>query len=293
MPYCSPLKIICGIMSFVREFLKSLKKKDRQLLEASFDFCKKEWNIYIEDYKNVILLRNHICYNKYRRLKNMQKILIVEDDKKLRNELETFLNKNGFMAKGIEKFDNTIQDILTENADLVLLDINLPYLDGEFVCKELRKTSNVPIIMVTSRDNEIDELISLNYGADQYVTKPYNIQILLAKINGLLKRNQNSGRNPKKIDCNGFVLNIAERTIEKGNKKIDLTKNEYSILYYLSTHKDKIVSRDEIMDYLWESEEFIDDNTLNVNIRRLRTKLEEIDLTDKIETKRGQGYLLK
>ena len=100
----------------------------------------------------------------------MQKILIVEDDKKLRSELETFLNKNGFIAKGLEKFDNTIQDILDENPDLVLLDINLPYLDGEFVCKEVRKVSNVPIIMVTSRDNEIDELMSLNYGADQYVT---------------------------------------------------------------------------------------------------------------------------
>ena len=223
----------------------------------------------------------------------MSKILIVEDDKKLRQELETFLNKNGFEAKGLDDFDNTIQDILEENADLVLLDINLPYTDGEFVCKEVRKVSNVPIIMITSRDNEIDELMSLNYGADQYVTKPYNIQILLAKINGLLKRNQNAGRNPEKIDCHGFVLNIAERAIEKDNQKMDLTKNEYNILYYLSTHKNEVVSRDEIMDYLWESEEFIDDNTLNVNIKRLRTKLEELGLHDRIETKRGQGYILK
>ena len=122
----------------------------------------------------------------------MQKILIVEDDKKIRKELGEFLNKHGYLAKGLEKFDNTIQDILNENADLILLDINLPYVDGEFVCKEVRKTSDVPIIMVTSRDNEIDELMSLNYGADQYVTKPYNIQILLAKINGLLKRNKKS-----------------------------------------------------------------------------------------------------
>ena len=223
----------------------------------------------------------------------MSKILIVEDDKKLRQELETFLNKNGFEAKGLDNFDNTIQDILKENADLVLLDINLPYTDGEFVCKEVRKVSNVPIIMVTSRDNEIDELMSLNYGADQYVTKPYNIQILLAKINVLLKRNQNVGRNPEKIDCYDFVLNIAERTIEKDNQKMDLTKNEYNILYYLSTHKKEVVSRDEIMDYLRESEEFIDDNTLNVNIKRLRTKLEELGLHDRIETKRGQGYILK
>ena len=223
----------------------------------------------------------------------MQKILIVEDDKKIRKELETFLNKNGFLARSIEKFDNTVQDILNENADLVLLDINLPYIDGKFICKEIRKVSDVPIIMVTSRDNEIDELMSLYSGADQYVTKPYNIQILLAKITGLLKRNQKAGNNLEKIDCNGFILNTAERVIEKENKKIDLTKNEYSILYFLSIHINKVVSRDELMDYLWESEEFIDDNTLNVNIKRLRTKLEELGLENKIETKRGQGYILK
>ena len=223
----------------------------------------------------------------------MPKILIVEDDKKIRKELETYLNKNGYIAKGLEKFDNTIQDILNENADLILLDINLPYTDGEFVCKEVRKTSDVPIIMVTSRDNEIDELMSLNCGADQYVTKPYNIQILLAKINGLLKRNKNKDKEIQKIDCNGFTLNIAERVIEKNNQKIELTKNEYNILYFLSTNKGKVVSRDEIMDYLWESEEFIDDNTLSVNIKRLRTKLDELGLINKIETKRGQGYLLK
>ncbi len=223
----------------------------------------------------------------------MQKILIVEDDKKIRSELETFLNKNGFEAKSLENFENTIQDILEENADLVLLDINLPYTDGEFVCKEIRKTSDVPIIMVTSRDNEIDELMSLNYGADQYVTKPYNIQILLAKINGLLKRNQKSEKDIQKIDCNDFYLNIAERVIEKEEQKIELTKNEYSILYYLSINKGKVVSRDEIMDYLWESQEFIDDNTLSVNIKRLRDKLDALGLVNRIETRRGQGYLLK
>ena len=223
----------------------------------------------------------------------MQKILIVEDDKKLRKELETFLTKHGFIAKGLEKFDNTIEDILNENADLILLDINLPYTDGEFVCKEVRKTSDVPIIMVTSRDNEIDELMSLNYGADQYVTKPYNIQILLAKINGLLKRNKKSDKEMQEIDCDGFKLNIAERVIKKDDRKIELTKNEYTILYYLCINRGRIVSRDEIMDYLWESEEFIDDNTLSVNVKRLRGKLEELGLVDRIETRRGQGYILK
>ena len=223
----------------------------------------------------------------------MQKILIIEDDEKLRNELETFLNKNGFVATSLKKFDNAVEDILNEKADLLLLDINLPYTDGEFICKEIRKTSNVPIIMVTSRDSEMDELLSLNYGADQYVTKPYNIQILLAKIVGLLRRNQNAGNNPDKIDCGEFVLNTAGRIAEKEDNKVELTKNEYKILEYLVLHRQQVISRDEIMDYLWESEEFVDDNTLNVNIKRLRTKLTELGLIDQIETRRGQGYLLK
>ena len=223
----------------------------------------------------------------------MQKILIIEDDEKLRNELETFLNKNGFVATSLKKFDNAVEDILNEKADLLLLDINLPYTDGEFICKEIRKISNVPIIMVTSRDSEMDELLSLNYGADQYVTKPYNIQILLAKIVGLLKRSQNAGNNPDKIDCGEFVLNTAGRIIEKEDNKVELTKNEYKILEYLVLHRQQVISRDEIMDYLWESEEFVDDNTLNVNIKRLRTKLEELGIINQIETRRGQGYILK
>lgn len=225
--------------------------------------------------------------------KNMSKILIVEDDEKLSKELKIFLDKNGYDSVILQKFDNAVEDILEENADLILLDINLPYTDGEYICKEIRKTSDVPIIMVTSRDNEIDELLSLNYGADQYVTKPYNIQILLAKIVGLLRRNQNAGNNPDKIDCGEFVLNTAGRIAEKEDNKVELTKNEYKILEYLVLHRQQVISRDEIMDYLWESEEFVDDNTLNVNIKRLRTKLTELGLIDQIETRRGQGYLLK
>ena len=222
----------------------------------------------------------------------MDKILIVEDDEKLREELKIFLDRNGYDTVILDKFDNPVVDILKINPNLVLLDINLPYFDGEYICKELRKKSNVPIIMLTSRDNEIDELISLNYGADQYVTKPYNIQILLAKINGLLKRSKNSDATQTLIDCKEFVLDISKSIIENGNNKIELTKNELKILHYLVMNRGKIVSRDEIMDYLWDSESFIDDNTLTVNIKRLRVKLEELGVKDIIETKRGQGYIL-
>lgn len=223
----------------------------------------------------------------------MQKILIIEDDEKIRDELESFLNKHGYNAKALINLDNVVEDILKEKADLILLDINLPYMDGEYVCKEVRKTSNVPIIMVTSRDSELDKLISLNYGADQYVTKPYNIQILLAKIIGLLKRNQNAGINQDKIDCKEFILNRSKSIIEKDDLKVELTKNEISILYFLILHRGSIVSREDIIEYLWESEAFIDDNTLTVNMKRLRGKLEEVGLEDIIETKRGQGYMLK
>ena len=195
----------------------------------------------------------------------MQKILIVEDDEKLRTELEIFLNKNGFETIGLKEFDNVIQDILNLKPNLVLLDINLPFVDGEYICKEVRKTSDVPIIIVTSRDNEIDELMSLNYGADQYVTKPYNIQILLAKINGLLKRSQNNLRNQDKIDCKDFILNISQSAIELDDKRVDLTKNEFKILYVLVLNRGKILSREEIIEYLWESESFIDDNIFYIS----------------------------
>lgn len=222
----------------------------------------------------------------------MQKILIVEDDEKLRNELEIFLNNNGYQAECLTTFENTIKDILESDPNLVLLDINLPGSDGQYVCKEIRKQSNIPIIIVTSRDNELDELISINYGADHYITKPFNIQILLAKISSLLRRT-NQNEIVDKIDAKDFILNIENSTIQKNGKSIELTKNEYKILRYLTQNRGKIVSREEIMDCLWESESFIDDNTLSVNITRLRTKLEELGLKELIETRRGQGYLLK
>ncbi len=223
----------------------------------------------------------------------MQKILIVEDDEKLRDELEIFLNKNGYRAESLKNFTNTIEDILKINPDLVLLDINLPIYDGQYICKEIRKKSEMQVIMVTSRDSELDELISLNYGADWYITKPFNTQILLAKINSLLRRANMSGEVNDKIDAKDFILDTSKSMIQKGEKNVELTKNEYKILKYLVANREKIVSREGIMECLWESESFIDDNTLTVNITRLRGKLEELELKDLLETKRGQGYILK
>ena len=222
----------------------------------------------------------------------MPRILIIEDDEKLRDELKIFLNKNGYEATVLTTFDNTIQEILKRKPDLILLDINLPNTDGEYICKEIRKQSNMPIIIVTSRDNEFDELLSINNGADHYIIKPFNIQILLAKIGSLLRRTNMQEVNDK-IDARDFILNTSNNTIEKDGKMIELTKNEYKILKYLVQNRGKIVSREDIMECLWESESFIDDNTLTVNITRLRNKLEELELKELLETKRGQGYILK
>ena len=222
----------------------------------------------------------------------MEKILIVEDDKKLRDELQLFLSRNGYDAAYLEDFDNTTRDVLEAKANLVLLDINLPNTDGQHVCREVRKVSDVPIIMVTSRDNEVDELVSINYGADNYVTKPYNAHILLAKIAALLKR-ASGNSNQDKIDCKEFILNISRGVVEKDGKELELTKNEFRILQILAKSRNQIVSRDEIMQELWDSENFIDDNTLTVNITRLKNKLEELGLKELVETRRGQGYILK
>lgn len=173
----------------------------------------------------------------------MQKILIVEDDEKLRRELEIFLNNNGYQAQTLDTFEHTIQDILEQHPDLLLLDINLPNADGEYICKEIRKISSLPIIIITSCDNELDELLSINYGADHYITKPFNIQILLAKIGSLLRRISMKGESQEKIDCKEFVFNISRSTIEKEGKELELTKNEFKILKYLVKNREKNSSK--------------------------------------------------
>ncbi len=222
----------------------------------------------------------------------MEKILIVEDDNKIRKELEIFLNNNGYEAKGLDSFSNTVEDIIDTKTDLILLDINLPNLDGQYVLRELRKVLETPIIMVTSRDSEIDELLSMNYGADDYVTKPFNIHILLAKISAILKRTKKVNYDQNKINCGEFILNVSKGILEKDEFKIELTKNELKILHFLVKKRGEIVTREEIMEDLWDSESFIDDNTLTVNITRLRNKLEEVGIKELLETKRGLGYIL-
>lgn len=220
----------------------------------------------------------------------MKKILIVEDDITLREELKQFLVNNGYEVALLTSFKDSLTTILQERASLILMDIGIPGVNGEFLCREIRKESDVPIIMVTSQNSEMHELISINYGADDYVVKPYNPQILLARIEAVLKRYYQQEQS--KIAYQNIFLNTSKSVLEKEGKEYELSKNETKILYFLLKYQGSIVSREEIMDFLWGSEEFIDDNTLTVNINRLRKKLEEIGCVNAIETKRGQGYII-
>lgn len=222
----------------------------------------------------------------------MEKIIIVEDDKIIREELQSFLSKYGYEVVAPSEFENIVEFILNENANLVLLDINLPVFDGYYICREVRKKSEVPIIVVTSRDSDMDELMSINLGADDFVTKPYNTQILLARIGALLKRSGSNTVSTNILTYKDFQLNLSNATVLYNGKEIDLTKNEVKILSYLINHKGEIVSRELLMEYLWTSEFFADDSTLTVNITRLRKKLDEIGIENVIETRRGLGYIM-
>lgn len=220
-----------------------------------------------------------------------KKIFIIEDEEKIRNELSTFLNKYGYITSYSVNFENIVEEALKSKCNLILLDINLPYYDGYYVCREIRKKSDVPIIVVTSRDSEVDELMSMNLGADDFITKPYNTQILLARISSILRRSYNS-KDLDILEYRELEHNLSTSEAIYKDKKIELSKNEGRILYVLIKNNGKIVSRNEIIEALWESDEFVDDNTLTVNINRLRKKLEEIGANDFLKTKRGQGYIL-
>ena len=221
----------------------------------------------------------------------MNKVFIIEDDVKINEQLGSFLKRYGYEVATSFDFENIVDIALEENPKIILLDINLPVFDGYYICKEIRKQSNVPIIVVTSRDTEMDELISMNLGADDFITKPYNTAILLARIESIIRRVY--GNNSVEIyEYNGLRYNLSTSEMEYEGNKSDLTKNESRILYTLIKNKGKIVSRSELMKYLWQNDEFVDDNTLTVNINRLRKKMEEIGANNMLTTKRGQGYIL-
>lgn len=219
-------------------------------------------------------------------------IMIIDDNVQLQNEIGNLLILNGYGVLKPKDFNNIPKIVKEDNPDLILLDINLPNDDGFKICTEIRSFSKIPIIFITSRNTNIDELMAITLGGDDFITKPYNAQILLARINALIKRAYPNNSNLDVIEHNGFKLNILSSTIEYNGNSEELTKNEMKILYYLLINKGKIVSRAAIMEYLWDSSMFVNDNTLTVNITRIRNKIEEIGLKDFIKTKRGQGYII-
>ena len=220
----------------------------------------------------------------------MYKIIIVEDDKEIREELAILLKNGGYDVFCITDFENVEKQVLEKECHLILLDVNLPVRSGYEICSKIRAKSKVPIIFVTSRNNSMDELNGIMLGGDDYIEKPYNVPILLARIKNLLSRTYSEENKESKIEYKGIVLNVLKSTVSYNGKEIELTKTEIKTLYYLFKNTDIIISRADIINYLWDNEVYADDNSLSVIITRIREKLKDIGVENLIETKRGQGY---
>lgn len=223
----------------------------------------------------------------------MFKIMIVEDDLKISGLVGEGLGKWGYGVYCVEDFSNTFNDFIKYEPHLVLMDINLPYFDGFYWCSRIREVSKAPIIFISSRNSNMDIIMAINMGGDDFIQKPFSMDVLLAKVSAILRRTYSySNIDTDVIEHNGVVLNLKDDTLMYNEKKADLTKNEFKILYTLIKNNGKIISRDKIMKILWEDESFVDDNTLTVNINRLRKKLFDIGLDEFIQTRKGQGYII-
>ena len=222
-------------------------------------------------------------------------IFIIEDDKALSREIQMCLSKWGYNTHEAKKLDDITEEVLSVNPKLVLMDINLPFYDGFYWCNQIRNMLKVPIIFISSRDNDMDIVMSINMGADDYIVKPFSTQVLVAKVQAILRRTYSYNNSLKNdiIKYKDVTLNILESKIYFKDDSIELSKNEFKIINILMNNQGNIVNRDTIIEELWDSEEFISENTLTVNINRLRKTLENIDLKDFIVTKKGQGYCVK
>ena len=222
----------------------------------------------------------------------MPKIMIIEDDPIIREELALILENEGYVPLPVNIFDSVPETAVQERPDLILLDIGLPGKDGFSLCAALRKAIPVPIIFVTSRDAGADEVRALSLGGDDYITKPYSLPVLLARIKAVLRR---SGGGPEPADIletGGLSLCLTKGIVSANGKTVELSRNELQILACLMTHPGQIVSRGDLIDTLWDNQIYIDDNTLSVNMTRLRGKLAALGLPDAIKTRRGMGYQL-
>ncbi|GKU25771.1 response regulator transcription factor [Clostridium folliculivorans] len=224
----------------------------------------------------------------------MYKIMIIEDEEKIRDIITASLKKWGFDVCCVEDFSDIVGGFVSYSPSLVLMDINLPIFDGFHWCNQIRNISKVPVLFLSSRNTNMDIVMAVNMGGDDYITKPFSMEVLIAKINAVLRRTYSySDASIEVINYNGVLLSLKDNTLYYESKSVELTKNEFKILYVLMKSHERIVSREKIMQELWEDESFIDDNTLTVNINRLRRKLNEMGLEEYIKTVKNQGYMVK
>ncbi|MBL1227730.1 response regulator transcription factor [Enterococcus sp. BWB1-3] len=223
----------------------------------------------------------------------MIKIMIVEDEATIRSLIMKELEKWQLSVFGTTDFHQVFDDFEREDPQLILLDINLPVYDGYYWCQKIREVSKLPIIFISSRNTNMDMIMAMNMGADDFVTKPFQLDVLVAKINALLRRSYNySEPGNEVLEHNGITLNLDNGNMKINGESVDLSKNEYRLLYILMKKHGKIMTREKLLRALWEDERFVDDNTLTVNINRLRKKIEEAGIEGYIETKVGQGYIV-
>jgi len=223
----------------------------------------------------------------------MKKILIIEDDLDLALEMKRTLEYWQFDVRLTKAFDQIIETFLEYEPMIIILDINLPFFDGFYWCEKIRQISTVPIIFLSSRDSNLDLMMAIHHGGDDYLTKPISSDILVTKINAIMRRTYDYVSNSNLVYLDNLVVDFEKGTLKHNNKTLELTKNEMRILTTLIKQKGKIVTREQLMINLWNDDEFISDNTLTVNVNRLRARLKEIGIDDFIQTKKGIGYLIK
>lgn len=222
----------------------------------------------------------------------MQKIFIVEDDDGIASSIKSYAEGWGYEAKTVSDFRSVLSEFVQYSPHIVLMDISLPFYSGYYWCQEIRKASEVPIIFISSASDNMNILMAMSMGADDFIAKPFDLRVLTAKIQALMRRAYNLAPAIKNLEHRGAVLNTEDSTLSYDGVKIELSKNEYRILLCLMESQGRIVSREKLMERLWETDQFIDDNTLSVNVNRLRKKLESYGLADFITTKFGQGYII-
>ncbi len=223
----------------------------------------------------------------------LYKILIIEDDEIIAKSIANYLNKWNYEAKCVADFRNVMEEFMEFDPQLVLLDISLPFYNGYHWCSEIRRISKVPIIFISSASDNMNIIMAMDIGGDDYIVKPFDLSVLIAKVNALIRRTYSFQGQINVLERNGVILNLNDVCVIYKDKRLELTKNDFKILQILMENPGKVVSRNEIMMRLWDSDSFIDDNTLTVNVNRLRKKLEEIGIYDFIITKKGLGYMVK